>query len=140
MTDNLPQTPATGDSWPTKRSAGRKTRYNDRTVEQIFSYVAEGMSLREVSRQPGMPSWSLLKLWMLQHPEFRQTIEAIRWLNSTEYIAEGLECFKAFDPDSLSFEDRLALAKAESAALFTAARLMELRKPPQQILENEDDS
>ncbi|MFO6484764.1 hypothetical protein ACLBR5_18525 [Escherichia coli] len=27
------------------------------------------MSLREVSRQPGMPSWSVLKVWMLQHPE-----------------------------------------------------------------------
>ncbi|EOZ9899395.1 hypothetical protein ACQYJA_003686 [Escherichia coli] len=140
MSEDLPQTPARSDFRPSKGVVGRKTRYNDRIVEQICLYVAEGMSLREVSRQPGMPSWSVLKVWMLQHPEFRQTIEAIRWLNSTEYIAEGLECFKSFDPDSLSFEDRLALAKAESAALFTAARLMELRKPPRQIVENEDDT
>lgn len=140
MTDNLPEKPATSDFRPSKGQIGRKTKYNDRIAEQIFLCVAEGMSLREISRQPGAPSWSVLKSWMLQHPTFRQTIEAIRWLNSTEYIAEGLECFKSFDPDSLSFEDRLALAKAESAALFTAARLMELRKPPRQIVENEDDT
>ena len=140
MTDNLPEKPATSDFRPSKGLVGRRTKYNDKIAEQIYLCVAEGMSLREISRLPGAPSWSVLKVWMLQHPEFRQTIEAIRWLNSTEYIAEGLECFKGFDADSLSFEDRLALAKAESAALFTAARLMELRKPPRQIVENEDDT
>ncbi|EGQ7457556.1 hypothetical protein N7V59_002711 [Escherichia coli] len=140
MTDNLPQTPATSDFRPSKGQIGRRTRYNDRIVEQICLYVAEGMSLREISRQPGMPSWSVLKVWQIQHPELRQTIEAIRWVNSTDYIAEALECFKGLDPDSEDFKARLELAKAESAAKFTAARLMELRKPPRQIVENEDDS
>ncbi|EHQ1541728.1 hypothetical protein R8055_000453 [Escherichia coli] len=76
---------------------------------------------------------------MLQHPELRQTIEAIRWLNGTEYIAEALECYKDVEPDSEDFPAQLALAKAKAATMLTAARLMELRKPPRQILENEDD-
>lgn len=139
MTDNLPQTPAERDLSPSKGQVGRKTRYNDKIAQQICLYVARNMSLREISRQPGMPHWDTLKIWMIQHPELRQTIEAIRWLNSTEYIAEALECFKGLNPASEDFKERLDLAKAESAALFTAARLMELRKPPRQILENEDD-
>lgn len=139
MTDNLPQTPATSDLSPSKRSAGRKTKYNDRIAEQICLYVARNMSLREISRQPGMPHWDTLKIWMLQHPELRQTIEAIRWLNGTEYIAEALECYKDVEPDSEDFPAQLALAKAKAATMLTAARLMELRKPPRQILENEDD-
>lgn len=140
MTDNLPQTPATSDLSPSKRSAGRKTKYNDRIAEQICLYVARNMSLREISRQPGMPHWDTLKIWMLQHPELRQTIEAIRWLNGTEYIAEALECYKDVEPDSEDFPAQLALAKAKAATMLTAARLMELRKPPRQILENEDDT
>lgn len=136
MTDNLPQTPATSDFRPTN---GRKTKYNDRIAKQICLYVAEGMSLRKVSRQPGMPHWDTLKIWMLQHPELRQTIEAIRWLNGTEFIAEALECYAEVETNSEDFPAQLALAKARAATLLGAARLMELRKPPRQILENEDD-
>lgn len=139
MTDNLPQTPATSDLSPSKGVAGRKTKYNDRIAQQICLYVAQNMSLREISRQPGMPHWDTLKIWMLQHPELRQTIEAIRWLNGTEYIAEALECYDDLDPASEDFPAQLALAKAKAATLLGAARLMELRKPPRQILENEDD-
>ncbi|WP_342210376.1 terminase small subunit-like protein [Escherichia sp. MOD1-EC5451] len=60
MTDNLPQTPATGDS---RTSKGRPTKYNDRIAQQICLYVAQGMSLRKISRQPGMPSWAQLNVW-----------------------------------------------------------------------------
>lgn len=139
MSEDLPQTPARSDLSPSKGVAGRKTKYNDRIAQQICLYVAQNMSLREISRQPGMPHWDTLKIWMLQHPELRQTIEAIRWLNGTEYIAEALECYAEVEPDSEDFPAQLALAKAKAATMLTAARLMELRKPPRQILENEDD-
>ncbi|MFT2156738.1 hypothetical protein ACMV5U_12160, partial [Staphylococcus epidermidis] len=92
-----PQTPAASDFRPTN---GRKTKYNDRIGKQICLYVARGMSLRKVSLQPGMPCWSVLKVWMIEHPELRRTIEALRWLNSTELAAEAIECFDDVNPDS----------------------------------------
>ena len=139
MSEDLPQTPARSDLSPSKGVAGRKTKYNDRIAQQICLYVAQNMSLWEISRLPGMAHWDTLMIWMLQHPELRQRIEAIRWLNGTEYIAEALECYKDVEPDSEDFPAQLALAKAKAATMLTAARLMELRKPPRQILENEDD-
>ncbi|EEY6477208.1 hypothetical protein ACLHFR_001693 [Escherichia coli] len=135
MTDNLPQTPATSDFRPTN---GRKTKYNDRIAKQICLYVAEGMSLRKVSRQPGMPSWSVLKIWQIEHPELRQTLEAIRFLNATDYAAEALECYDDLDPASENIQAELAIAKAKAATLLGMARLQDLRKLPQPIQENEE--
>ncbi|EOX9854724.1 hypothetical protein ACPZB3_002240 [Escherichia coli] len=136
MTTDLPQTPAASDFRPTN---GRKTKYNDRIAKQICLYVAQGMSLRKIALQPGMPCWSVLKVWLIEHPELRQTISAIRWLNATELAAEAIECFDGISPDSDNFPQRLALAKAKSAAMLNAAKLLDLRQPPQQIQENEHD-
>lgn len=135
MTDNLPQTPATSDFRPTN---GRKTKYNDRIAKQICLYVAEGMSLRKVSRQPGMPSWSALKIWQIEHPELRQTLEAIRFLNAADYAAEALECYDDLDPASENIQAELAIAKAKAATLLGMARLQDLRNLPRPIQENEE--
>ncbi|EFA5106893.1 hypothetical protein E2927_10060 [Escherichia coli] len=135
MTDNMPQTPATSDFRPTN---GRKTKYNDRIAKQICLYVAEGMSLRKVSRQPGMPSWSVLKIWQIEHPELRQTLEAIRFLNATDYAAEALECYDDLDPASENIRAELAIAKAKAATLLGMARLQDLRNLPRPIQENEE--
>ncbi|HBE4107358.1 TPA: hypothetical protein KL706_003530 [Escherichia coli] len=136
MTDNLPETPATSDFRPTN---GRRTKYNDRIAKQICLYVAEGMSLRKVSRQPGMPSWSVLKIWQIEHPGLRQTLEAIRFLNATDYAAEALECYDDLDPASENIRAELAIAKAKAATLLGMARLQDLRNLPRPIQENEDD-
>lgn len=135
MTDNLPQTPATGDS---RTSKGRPTKYNDRIAQQICLYVAQGMSLRKISRQPGMPSWAQLNVWQIEHPVLRETIEALRFIVATEYAAEALECFEDLDPASENIQAELAIAKAKAATLLGAARLQDLRKLPRQIQENEE--
>ncbi|EFM9812079.1 hypothetical protein RBH66_04520 [Escherichia coli] len=135
MSEDLPQTPARSDFRPTN---GRKTKYNDRIAKQICLYVAEGMSLRKVSRQPGMPSWSVLKIWQIEHPELRQTLEAIRFLNATDYAAEALECYDDLDPASENIQAELAIAKAKAATLLGMARLQDLRNLPRPIQENEE--
>lgn len=135
MTADLPQKPATGVY---QASKGRPTKYNDRIAKQICLYVAQGMSLRKVALQPGMPCWATLCVWQIEHPELRQTIEALRFIVATEYAAQALECFDDVDPDCDDFPQRLALAKARAATLLGMARLQDLRKPPQQIQENEE--
>lgn len=135
MSEDLPQTPARSDFRPTN---GRKTKYNDRIAKQICLYVAEGMSLRKVSRQPGMPSWSVLKIWQIEHPELRQTLEAIRFLNATDYAAEALECYDDLDPASENIQAELAIAKEKAATLLGMARLQDLRNLPRPIQENEE--
>nr|WP_235784208.1 hypothetical protein [Escherichia coli] len=91
-----------------------------------------------MSHQPGMPSWSTLNVWQIEHPELRQTIEALRFIVATEYAAQALECFDDVNPNSEDFKERLELAKAKAATLLGAARLQELRKLPQPIQENEE--
>ncbi|TXU28397.1 hypothetical protein D4N09_26575 [Escherichia coli] len=85
-----------------------------------------------------MPSWSVLKIWQIEHPELRQTLEAIRFLNATDYAAEALECYDDLDPASENIQAELAIAKAKAATLLGMARLQDLRKLPQPIQENEE--
>lgn len=138
MTDNLPEAPDNRTFQTSKRQNGRPTKYNDRIAKQICLYVAEGMSLHKVSQQPGMPCWATLSVWQIEHPELRQTIEALRFIVATEYACQALECYESLDPASESIQAELAIAKAKAATLLGAARLQDLRKLPRPIQENEE--
>lgn len=138
MTDNLPQTPASRTFQTSKGQNGRPTKYNERIALKILEYIAEGKSLNEISKIPGMPCRATLSFWQLQHPEFRQTIEGLRFIVATEYACQALECYQDLDPTSENFPAQLALAKSKAATLLGMARLQDLRNLPRPIQENEE--
>ncbi|EOC6082498.1 hypothetical protein ACI5EL_001067 [Escherichia coli] len=138
MTDNLPQTRTTSDYDTSERQkSSRIGKYNERIAKQICLYALEGLSISKIARKPGMPSRATIQRWMLEHPELRQTIAAIRWINATELAAEALECYDDLTPGSETFGDELDLAKAKAATMLGAARLLDLKIVPPQIQENE---
>ncbi|ENZ7220395.1 hypothetical protein ACG710_001070 [Escherichia coli] len=138
MASNLPEIRATPEY---ETSEGRKSRridkYNERIAKQICLYALEGLSISKIAHKPGMPSRATIQRWMLEHPELRQTIAAIRWINATELMAEALECYDDLTPGSETFGDELDLAKAKAATMLGAARLLDLKVVPPQIQENE---
>lgn len=138
MTDNLPQTPASRTFQTSKGQNGRPTKYNERIALKILEYIAEGKSLNEISKIPGMPCRATLSFWQLQHPVFRQTIEGLRFIVATEYACQALECYQDLDPTSEDFPAQLALAKSKAATLLGMARLHDLRNLPRPIQENEE--
>lgn len=50
---------------------GRPTDFNDRIAEVICIQLSEGMSLREICRQDGMPDKTTVMRWLNKHEEFR---------------------------------------------------------------------
>ncbi|EOK0212165.1 hypothetical protein ACXZEC_000154 [Escherichia coli] len=140
MTDNLPQSRATPNYETSERpKSGRIGKYNERIATQICLYAARGLSISKIARQPGMPSRETIQRWMLEHPELRQTIAAIRWINATELAAEAIECYDDLTPGSETFGEELDLAKAKAATMLGAARLLDLKIVPPQIQENENE-
>ncbi|EFL9418990.1 hypothetical protein LUT86_002319 [Escherichia coli] len=138
MTDNLPQTPASRTFQTSKGQNGRPTKYNERIAKQICLYIAEGKSLNEISKIPGMPCRATLSVWQLEHPELRRTIEGLRFIVATEYACQALECYQDLDPTSENIQIELAIAKAKAATLLGMARLHDLRNLPRPIQENEE--
>ena len=48
----------------TVKTVGRPTVYSDLVAGKLCAYIAEGMSLRNVCKQPGMPSTATVMRWL----------------------------------------------------------------------------
>ncbi|WP_206677976.1 terminase small subunit-like protein [Pseudomonas sp. OTU750018] len=48
----------------TAKTVGRPTVYSDLVAAKLCAYIADGMSLRNVCKQPGMPSTATVMRWL----------------------------------------------------------------------------
>lgn len=53
-------------------SRGRPSGYTDKIAEDICFRLAEGQSMREICRDPDMPSQSMVYRWLSQKENFRE--------------------------------------------------------------------
>ncbi len=59
--------------------AGPKSSYTDKMAEKVCRAIADGASMSEVVRRPGMPSFKVVYTWIRQRPEFAAMyVEACR--------------------------------------------------------------
>ena len=49
---------------------GRPTKYTEELAATILTRIAEGESLRSITKEEGMPNHSSVYLWLLQKPDF----------------------------------------------------------------------
>lgn len=49
---------------------GRPTKYTEELAATILTRIAEGESLRSITKEEAMPSHATVYLWLLQKPEF----------------------------------------------------------------------
>lgn len=54
-----------------RRASGRRTTYTALRGQEVCSAICEGLSLSEVVRRPGMPSFKAIYRWLRHEPEFR---------------------------------------------------------------------
>jgi hypothetical protein len=55
---------------PAKNKVGAPTTFSQHYANVICTRIAEGESLREIIKTPGMPDRSTVYDWLLRHPEF----------------------------------------------------------------------
>jgi hypothetical protein len=69
--------------------AGRPTVYTEKLAEKICFYISEGMSIRQVCSQEGMPDKSQVFRWLASNEEFRDRYAKAKTIG-VEYLAEEL--------------------------------------------------
>ena len=76
------------------RYGGKQSSYSPAIAQTICEQLAEGIPLREICRQPGMPAWRTVYDWMYQDEELTAAIAKARDLG-WDAIAE--DCLRIAD-------------------------------------------
>jgi hypothetical protein len=79
------------------KPTGRPSTYDPIKAESICEQLSEGIPLREICRQPGMPAWRTVYDWMYQDEDLTAAIAHARDLGCDQ-IAE--ECLSIADDAS----------------------------------------
>ncbi len=73
---------------------GRKSEYTEEVANAICEQLAEGIPLREICRQDGMPAWRTVYDWKDAHPDFATRITRAREIGED---AISQECLRIAD-------------------------------------------
>jgi hypothetical protein len=73
---------------------GRPSKYSPEIAEYICEQLSEGIPLREICRQPGMPSWRVVYDWMYRDEALSAAIAKARDLG---YDAIAEDCLRIAD-------------------------------------------
>lgn len=104
---------------------GRPTRYTKRLGSEICRRLAEGLSLRRICEQPGMPALRTVMGWLFeeQHPDFSQ-----QYARAREAQAEVLADEIIDVADEAVDRDSAAAAKVKVDARKWAASKLQPKK------------
>ncbi|WP_448970276.1 terminase small subunit-like protein [Neisseria sp.] len=91
----------------TKRKTGRPSKYSDEMAEKICELIANGMSLRTVCLQEGMPSAVTVCKWLSENQEFSKQYARAREEQAVSFADEIISIADSVEPDSA------AVAKAK---------------------------
>lgn len=76
---------------------GRPTDYTDDKANTILAMMVEGMSLRKICSEDGMPDMSTVYRWMSKNPGFRDNYAKAQADRTTAFAEELLEIADQFD-------------------------------------------
>lgn len=79
---------------------GRPTMYSKELEKEICIHALEGMSMRQIAKQAGMPSFRTLLRWTRRYPEFRQTLRECLWIGHADLV---LDRFNKQHPDLVGY-------------------------------------
>lgn len=103
---------------------GRKGMpYSQEYASIICDKIINGTSLKKISEQDDMPSYSIITRWRLQRPEFNdQILEAYR-MRAEKYMDDALEiALETDDPDNIVGSEKLKVDALRVQASFDSQR------------------
>jgi len=83
---------------------GRPSKYSKKTTKRIMELLAQGKTVRDITRLKSMPCWETLRNWINKYPEFQEQYAKAK--------ADGIEFVLANAEDLLN--DNLEKAKTET--------------------------
>ena len=90
---------------PKKNPVGAPTTYNHHIAQVICIRIAEGESLREIVKEPGMPDRSTVYDWLLRHPEFADQYARARE-EQADTLADEIIAIADEQPEVIAVTDK----------------------------------
>lgn len=69
---------------------GRPTLYSKELEKEICIHALEGMSIRQIAKLPGMPSFRTLLRWTKRYPGFGQTLRECLWIGHADLVIDRI--------------------------------------------------
>ncbi len=91
----------------TAKKRGRPSDYSDKTASEICRRLAEGESLRKISKDTSMPAISTVMGWLFdgKHADFSEQYARARDLQADKLFDEALEIADETSDDWITTED-----------------------------------
>jgi hypothetical protein len=106
-----------------KRGPGRPSDYTIEFAERFCDQVAEGVSVRQICSQSGMPDRRTIYKWLARHEEFRRLHDAARLVQADLYFEQCLEIADNADQDFITTSENGATIKKVDHEAINRARL-----------------
>lgn len=81
---------------------GRKTTYDQKKADKICELIAQGMSLRSICAESGMPTERTVHRWLIDKEEFCQQYARAREDQADFYTDQIIEIADTVEPDAAS--------------------------------------
>nr|DAR84267.1 MAG TPA: terminase small subunit [Caudoviricetes sp.] len=83
-----------------KRPVGRPSVFSQELIDKICELISNGMSLRAVCSQEGMPSTATVCKWLSENQEFSEQYARARGRQADHYFEEIVEIADSVEADS----------------------------------------
>ena len=93
--------------------------YNTLVGDRICQKISEGMTLVDISKEPGMPTYSQLSSWRRTHPDFNEAYVQARKDRAEIYFHKIMEEVESAQSD----RDSIALARLKTDIYKFAAKV-----------------
>lgn len=107
---------------------GRPSKYNKKTVKRIVELLAQGKSIRDITRLKAMPCWETLRNWVNKYPEFKEQYVKAKE-DGIEFVLANAEDLLNDSLEAAKYENKVDLGKSHlikesvSLAKWKAERL-----------------
>jgi hypothetical protein len=95
-------------------SAGRPSDYSDDLLQEIMKHLQDGMTLYEISKEKGMPSFMTLSNWRRSKPEFFYILTAVEEDRAREIHRTARNATKVLEKAVASLNELGALANYQA--------------------------
>jgi len=110
---------------PTKKRAGRPSKFTNELATEILERISSGESLRQITRDAHMPVISTVYVWMMKDPTFSE-----QYAKAREEQAETLadEIIALADQDPIQIVDDKGIARVDSGWVTWQKNRVDARK------------
>jgi len=92
------------------KPVGRPSKFSKKTTKKIMELLAQGKSIRDITRLKSMPCWETLRNWINKYPEFQEQYAKAK-ADGIEFVLANAEDLLNENLENAKYEKKTDLGK-----------------------------